>query len=89
MKKMNNLKAIIFDLDGVIVKSELDFKLIRKEIFGSELDEPVLEQIEQLKEPEEKKRAIRILENHEMKAALTSELNLGIMALLRLLSQKK
>ncbi|GAH67809.1 unnamed protein product, partial [marine sediment metagenome] len=41
MKKMNNFKAIIFDLDGVIVKSELDFKLIRKEIFGSELDEPV------------------------------------------------
>jgi HAD superfamily hydrolase (TIGR01509 family) len=89
MKKMNNFKAIIFDLDGVIVKSELDFKLIRREIFGSELDEPVLEQIEQLKEPEEKKRAIRILENHEIKAALTSELNLGIMALLRLLSQKK
>lgn len=89
MKKMSNFKAIIFDLDGVIVKSELDFKLIRKEIFGSESDEPVLEQIEQLKEPEEKKRAIRILENHEMKAALTSELNLGIMALLRLLSQKK
>jgi HAD superfamily hydrolase (TIGR01509 family) len=89
MKKMGNFKAIIFDLDGVIVKSGLDFKLISREIFGSELDEPVLEQIEQLKDPEEKKRALRILENHETKAALTSELNFGIAALLRLLSQKK
>lgn len=86
---MGRFKAVIFDLDGVIVKSGLDFKLIGKEIFGSELDEPVLEQIEQLKDPEEKKRAMRILENHETKAALTSELNSGITALLRLLSQKK
>ena len=85
---MGSFKAVIFDLDGVIVKSGLDFKLIRKEIFGSELDEPVLEQIEQLKDPEEKKRAIRILENHETKAAFTSELNFGIRALLRLLSRK-
>ena len=88
IKKMGSFKAVIFDLDGVIVKSGLDFKLIRKEIFGSELDEPVLEQIEQLKDPEEKKRAIRILENHETKAAFTSELNFGIKALLRLLSRK-
>jgi len=89
MKKMDSFKAIIFDLDGVIVKSGLDFKLIGKEIFGSELDEPVLEQIEQLKDPEEKKRALKILENHETRAAFTSELNFGIMALLRLLCQKK
>jgi HAD superfamily hydrolase (TIGR01509 family) len=89
MKKMDSFKAIIFDLDGVIVKSVLDFKLIRKEIFGSESDEPVLEQIEQLKDPEKKKRAIRILENHETTAAFTSELNFGILALLKLLSQKK
>jgi HAD superfamily hydrolase (TIGR01509 family) len=89
VKKIGSFKAIIFDLDGVIVKSRLDFKLIRKEIFGSELDEPVLEQIEQLKDPEEKKRALRTLENHETKAALTSELNSGIRALLRWLSQKK
>ncbi|MFQ5722719.1 MAG: HAD family hydrolase, partial [Candidatus Aminicenantales bacterium] len=86
---MNRFKAVIFDLDGVIVKSRLDFNLIRKEIFGSDLDKPVLEQIEQLKDPEEKKRALRILENHETKAALTSELNFGIAALLRWLSQKK
>ncbi len=89
MKKMDSFKAIIFDLDGVIVKSVLDFKLIRKEIFGSESDEPVLEQIEQLKDPEKKKRAIRILENHETTAAFTSELNFGILALLKLLSRKK
>ncbi|MFQ5835065.1 MAG: HAD family hydrolase [bacterium] len=86
---MGSFKAVIFDLDGVIVKSGLDFKLIGKEIFGSELDEPVLEQIEQLRDPEEKKRALRILENHETKAALTSELNFGIAALLGWLSQKK
>lgn len=86
---MGSFKAVIFDLDGVIVKTGLDFKLIRKEIFGSGLNEPVLEQIEQLKNPQEKKRALRILENHETRAALTSEPNLGIAALLRWLSQKK
>jgi HAD superfamily hydrolase (TIGR01509 family) len=89
MKKIGRFKAVIFDLDGVIVKSRLDFKLIRKEIFHSDLDKPVLEQIEQLKNPEEKKRALRILENYETKAARASELNFGIAALLRWLSQKK
>jgi len=34
---MSSFKAVIFDLDGVIVKSNHDIKLKKKEIFHTEL----------------------------------------------------
>jgi len=35
-------KGVIFDLDGVLVKSSLDFKLIRRKIFNFGFNGPVL-----------------------------------------------
>ncbi len=81
-------KGIIFDLDGVIIKSSLDFGLIAKEIFGSSSKKPVLEKIEELSSPTEKKRAFRILEKHEKRAALRAQLNAGIRQLLGLVRQR-
>ena len=81
-------KGIIFDLDGVIIKSSLDFGLIAKEIFGSSSKKPVLEKIEELSSRAEKKRAFRILEKHEKRAALRAQLNVGIRQLLGLVRQR-
>ncbi len=81
-------KGIIFDLDGVIVKSSLDFELIAKEIFGSSSENPVLEKIEELSSLAEKKKALRILEKHEKRAALQAQLNPGIKQLLGLVRQR-
>lgn len=78
------LKGIIFDLDGVIIESSLDFGLIAREIFGSSSKRPVLEKIEELSSPAEKEKAFRILERYERRAALGSQLNPGIRQLLEL-----
>ena len=81
-------KGIIFDLDGVIIKSSLDFGLIAKEIFGSSSKKPVLEKIEELSSRAEKKKAFKILEKHEKRAALQAQLNPGIKQLLGLVRQR-
>jgi len=81
-------KGIIFDLDGVIIKSSLDFGLIAKEIFGSSSKKPVLEKIEELSSRAEKEKAFRILEKHEKRAALQAQLNPGIRQLLEVVRQR-
>jgi len=86
--KTNFFKGIIFDLDGVIVKSSLDFGLIAREIFGSASKRPVLERIEELSHPAEKEEAFRILEEHEKRAALASQLNPGIDELFELVKRR-
>jgi len=72
----------------VIIKSSLDFGLIAKEIFGSSSKKPVLEKIEELSSRAEKKKAFKILEKHEKRAALQAQLNPGIKQLLGLVRQR-
>jgi len=86
--KRGFFKGIIFDLDGVIVKSSLDFWLIAREIFGSASKRPVLERIEELSHLAEKEEAFRILEKHEKRAVLRARLNPGIDELLEFVKQK-
>jgi len=86
--KTDFFKGIIFDLDGVIVKSSLDFGLITREIFGSGSKRPVLERIEELSHAAERKEAFRILEKHEKRAAVRTQLNPGIDELLELVKRR-
>ncbi len=88
-KRKNKIKGIIFDLDGVLVKSLLDFSLISREIFGSQEKKPVLESINNIKDPEKKAQAWKILDKHEKKAAFTCRLTRGIVELLKFLEQKE
>ena len=69
-KIMNNLKisAIIFDLDGTLVDSCLNFNLMRKEI-GIPNDAPILEYVESSHDPEFKKFAYEVINNHEVNGA--------------------
>ncbi len=60
-----NLKAFIFDLDGTLVDSKLDFDLMRREI-GIKDETPVLEYLEAHSDPEFIKRGLDIVHKHEL-----------------------
>ena len=66
------VEAVIFDLDGTLVHSELDFDAIRREI-GIPTG-PVLEALEQMP-PDQRLRATEVLDRHESRAAVEAELD--------------
>ena len=66
------LKAIIFDMDGTIVDSGLDFDLMRSDI-GIPKSEPILEHLEARQEDKEYiSQALKIIGQHEQRGASTS-----------------
>lgn len=65
------LKAIIFDLDGTIVDSKLNFDLMRQQI-GIPEGEPILEYLETVSDAAFIKKAHTIIEEHELKGAQES-----------------
>lgn len=85
-EKMRKLKGVLFDLDGVIVENMLDFKRISEQIFG-EVKFPLLENISQIKDEEEKKRAHFILNAHEQRAANRCQLKEGINQVIKFLDR--
>ena len=69
---VNTVKAVIFDLDGTLIHSELDFDLIRRRIGLP--DGSVLEAMEAMS-PQDRRRARRILEEHEAESANLARLD--------------
>ncbi len=78
------LKGVIFDLDGTIVDSKLDFDLMRREI-GILDKHPVLEYVEQLPEGDRKRECWKILLKHELRGAQEATLMPGMADFLKLL----
>lgn len=73
---MPDIKAVIFDLDGTLVHSNLDFRRIRREIAcPDEVD--ILEHIAQLS-AEQKVQAQDIVEKHEWLDARTASVISGV-----------
>lgn len=69
---MNPIRgAVIFDMDGTLIRSNLDFDLMRAEI-GIE-NTPILEAMEKMS-ADDRRRAEAILHRHEERAAASSEL---------------
>ena len=68
---MEQIKGIIFDLDGTLVSSSLDFKAIRAEI-NCPADVDVLAFVEQLSDGD-KQRVMAIIHRHEVADASTSD----------------
>lgn len=66
------VEAVIFDLDGTLLHSNLDFDLIRREIG---IDEgPILEAIRKMP-ARQLRRAMQILDDHESAAAAQAQLD--------------
>lgn len=72
--------GLIFDLDGTLVRSALDFDAIRREL-GLPPGEPLLEALARLP-PKEAQHALAVLERHEERAAQTAVAAPGIAGLL-------
>ncbi len=83
---MKQYQAYIFDLDGTLVDSALDFNAIRRDL-GIELDAPILEAIEDW-EPVRKKRALEIIHQHENKGAEASVMIPGVLDFLKVLKEQ-
>lgn len=81
-------KAIIFDMDGTIVDSKLDFKQIKEEI-KMPIDQGILEYIENLKDESEIIRANEIVHKHELKGANESEIMRDFLLFYKKLKSKK
>ncbi len=79
------VKAVIFDLDGTLVHSDLDFDVIRRRIGLS--DGSVLEALEKMSDPD-RRRAMQILEEHESQAAREARLDDYAHTVLAVLSQR-
>lgn len=66
-----HIKAVIFDLDGTLVRSPLDLKRARIELGLDKIDKPLLEAVRSLPIPEQQE-AIRLLTVYEVRACKQS-----------------
>ncbi len=83
---MKNVRGLIFDLDGTLVDSRLDFDLMRREM---ELPPgPILESIAALPPPHAE-RCYRILRKHEVAGAERATLLPGVTELLELARRRE
>jgi len=79
--KMNDqlfskIKAFIFDLDGTVVDSGLDFDLMREEL-GFPHKAPILEEVEKLTDKEQIQKAHEIIHKHELEGVRRATLMPG------------
>ena len=70
------VKAVIFDLDGTITQPYFDFDVIREEMGLDRDSGPIWEAMEQMT-PKLRQRAEDILDLHERRAVIESNLNPG------------
>lgn len=69
-------RAVIFDLDGTLVESKLDFNLMREDL-GLPEGTPILEHIESMTCEVEVNRAHEIILRHELQGAKIAKLHKG------------
>ena len=82
------LQGFIFDLDGTLVDSRLDFPAMRRET-GCPEGTGLLEHIDGLADASERERAAAIVHRHEMDCAAGASWMPGAHAILRTLSAKR
>lgn len=81
------IRGVIFDLDGTLIDSGLDFDQMRRDMEFAP-GEWILETIEGLEEGPRKERCLRILRDHEHRGATTASLMPGARELLDELSRR-
>ncbi len=82
-----SIRAVIFDLDGTITQPYFDFDAIREEIGLDRDGGPVLEALQDMT-AQQRRRAERILHEHEERAVAASTLNPGASETLSELSRR-
>jgi len=85
---LNKRDLIIFDLDGTIVDSALDFDAMRREM-GIEKGRPILEELEKMKNHPEVHKYWSIVERHEMEGASKTTLMPGVESFLKEIRARK
>jgi HAD superfamily hydrolase (TIGR01509 family) len=81
------IRGVIFDLDGTLIDSRLDFDAMRRDM-GLSPGEPILEGIARLSSDVDQARCFAILEEHERRGALEATLMPGARWLLDILSKE-
>ena len=81
------LHGMIFDLDGTLVDSGLDFEAIRRDM-GLSAGMPILESLEQIPAGSEKDRMLEVLHQHELTGASRATLYDGVQEFLEWLDQR-
>ncbi|MBT7610803.1 MAG: HAD family hydrolase [Bacteriovoracaceae bacterium] len=84
---MSELKLVIFDLDGTLVDSALDFDLMRADL-GISAGEPILEKLEAITDPIRKNKMLEIIHQHELEGALRSKIYPGVRKFLKYLDHR-
>lgn len=79
---IEQIKAIVFDLDNTLVTSDIDFSDLRKQI-GCSRDDDVLSYVEQIKCDERKQIAHNLILQHELADAHQSDPLPGCHSLIR------
>ena len=81
------LHGMIFDLDGTLVDSGLDFDAIRRDM-GLPAGLPILESLEQIPAGSEKDRMLKVLHQHELTGAARATLYDGVREFLEWLDRR-
>ncbi|BED91455.1 MULTISPECIES: HAD family hydrolase [unclassified Pseudoalteromonas] len=71
------IQGVIFDLDGTLVSSELDFSLIKAQI-GCPCEQDLLDYIAQLPSPYMREEAMNIVHQHELQDAQCATILPGV-----------
>jgi len=82
------IRGVIFDLDGTLVDSRLDFDAMRRDM-GLPAGQPILESLERMPEGAEKARALEILHEHELRGATDATLMPGALAFMEELARRE
>ncbi|MBQ4850378.1 HAD family hydrolase [Pseudoalteromonas sp. MMG013] len=73
----SEIKGVIFDLDGTLVSSGLDFSIIKAQV-GCPHEQDLLTYIDNLPSPYMRQEAMHIVHQHELMDAQTAELLPGV-----------
>ena len=82
------LHGVIFDLDGTLVDSALDFDAIRRDM-GLPSGMPILESLNQIPAGSEKDQMLEVLRRHELNGATRATLYDGVREFLEWLDQRE
>jgi HAD superfamily hydrolase (TIGR01549 family) len=82
-----SLQGVIFDLDGTLVDSRLDFNAIRREMQIPD-GQPILEALDEMPEGDYKSECLRILKRHEQAGAEQATLIPGVREFLSELTRR-